>query len=332
MQCFTTGGCASLLRRHGGVTGKATTPFEKWYDDLHAVCGHYDGVPHRRQSDVNGRVDLHRFGTLDVADVSGDIAMISRDKSGIRRDESEYVFFVLEVAGNMNVQHGGHQSTLRPGDSILLDSTREAALHMAQSSSRLLSVHLPRQSFLRRRRGGLDFGRRLPAGHALAQVLIDRITPLADACCGAARPIDPTLLFDTVHAAFSAPDHGVAAIELTREKDRFELICDVIDRHLAEERLTLAWLAAQVGLSPRHLQRVLKENDTSFTRLVREKRYRYVTELLSSASNPHGQIAEIAFRAGFRDLSNFNRGFKTRYGMSPRSYHDECTQCSRPMA
>ncbi|MBW4709193.1 helix-turn-helix domain-containing protein [Roseobacter sp. YSTF-M11] len=310
----------------------AKTPFEKWYDDLHSVCGHYDGVPHRRQQDVNGRVDLHRFGLLDVADVSGDVAMISRDRAGIRRDESEYIFFVLDVAGIMNVDHRDRQSALRPGDSILLDSTREASLHLAQSSSRLLSVHLPRQSFLCRRRGGLELGKRLPRDHPLASALIRRIRPLAAGTSDETRLISPSLLYDTIHAAFSGAGRAISDIDLTHDADRFELITDLVDCHLADECLTLDWLAAQVGLSARQLQRVLRDHDTSFTTMVREKRYRYVTEHLQQHADPHGRIAEIAFCAGFRDLSNFNRGFKAFFGMSPRSYHRTRQEAARRMA
>ncbi len=300
---------------------QARVPFDQWYHELHGICGQYDGVPRRGQRDVGGRIGVHAFDTLDVADVSGDVERIKRDREGIRRDEAEHIFFVIEMRGETGIDHNGHQSRLSRGDSVLLDSTKEGNLFMPQASSRVLSVHLPRQTFLGDRDPGLRIGQRLPGDHAAARALARHFFRFFRKNGQQHAGGNATLLFDMIHMAFSAPEQGLKALALSHEADRFDVAIDLIDSHLTGDYLTLPWLANRMGLSERQTQRVFADHDTSFTETVRTKRFRYVTEHLERLDTVHGRVAEIAYRAGFQDLSNFNRGFRARYGVSPRSYH-----------
>lgn len=311
------------------------TPFDQWYEDLHTICGQYHGVPQRHQRNVQGKIGVHAFDRLDVADVSGDVARIERDAAGIRRDEAEHIFFLIGMSGRVNVNHNGAHSQLQPGECILLDSTKEGVLHMAHPDSRILSVHLPRQTFLGERGPGLRVGRKTAAANRVLPDLTRHFfrfftevgaSPLEPVPSSAPEPVrrrsaSADLLFDMIHLAFTRPETGIAGLQATNAADRYELALDLIDRHLTGEYLSLAWLAARLGLSERQLQRVFQENGTSFIELLRTKRYRYVTEHLKHSDRAHGRIADFAYGAGFRDLSNFNRGFRARFGMSPRDYH-----------
>lgn len=297
------------------------TPFDQWYEDLHAICGAYDGVPQRGQRAVKGQIGVHGFDHLDVADVWGNVAKIERDRAGIRRDENEYIFFVIEMTGTLAVDHNESQSRLTPGDCLLLDSTKEGVLHMAEDSSRLMSVHLPRQSFLSERRPGVRIGERLDAANPVNAMLTKHFFRFFNENGAGDRQGNATLLFDMIHLAFSRPEDGLAGIELSNAADRYELALDLIDTHLTADYLSLPWLAVQLGQSERQIQRLFQAQGTSFIDLVRSKRYRFVTEHLNHLPHVHGRISDIAYRAGFQDLSNFNRGFRARFGMSPRDYH-----------
>jgi len=288
------------------------TPFEQWFADLHAICGAYDGVPQRGQRQVRGRIAVHAFDDLAVADVSGDVAGIERDRRGIRQDDAEHVFFLIGIAGTMGVAHHGQDTRLGPGDCLLLDSTREGRLTPQGGSARILSVHLPRQTFLAERRAGLRLGQTLPAPAELTRHFFRFFGP------DAARRARAGLLFDLIHQAFSAPQDSP---DLTREADRWHFALDLIDAHLGSEDLSLSWLARRLGRSDRAVQRLFADQGTSFVEVVRAKRYRFVTEQLDRLPGAHGAIADLAFRAGFRDLSNFNRGFRARFGLSPRDWH-----------
>jgi AraC-like DNA-binding protein len=293
------------------------TPFDQWVHDLHAICGAYDGVPQRGQRQVRGRIAVHAFDALDVADVSGDVAGIERDRRGIRRDEAEHIFFLIGVSGTFGITHFGQDTRLGPGDCLLLDSTREGRLSPQGGAARLLSVHLPRQSFLAERRPGLRIGHRLAAEATGARDLTRHFFRAFRPRGG--RGARAALLHDLIHHAFCGQSDGVP--DLTDDAGRWHLALDLIDAHLGLEDLSLAWLARRLGRSERSVQRLFEAQGTSFVDLVRAKRYRFVTEHLARLPQAHGHLADLAFRAGFRDLSNFNRGFRARYGVSPRGWH-----------
>ena len=87
-----------------------------------------------------------------------------------------------------------------------------------------------------------------------------------------------------------------------------------------EGELSLARLARVAGLSPYHFLR-------SFVRLTGVTPHQYVlrTRLRAAAlrllSEPAGaKVLDVALDSGFGDVSNFNRAFRTEFGVAPRAY------------
>lgn len=85
---------------------------------------------------------------------------------------------------------------------------------------------------------------------------------------------------------------------------------------------TLASLAAEARLSPYHFLR-------TFQRLTGLTPHQYVlrTRLREAAIRLEAErekILDIALDGGFGDVSNFNRGFRAEFGVSPRAYRKAC--------
>lgn len=74
-------------------------------------------------------------------------------------------------------------------------------------------------------------------------------------------------------------------------------------------------IACRLGLSRRSVQRLLEETGKSFT----EQRLERVRSMLGDPRCSHRRIIDIAFAAGFSDVSNFNRLFRRRFGETPSS-------------
>lgn len=90
-----------------------------------------------------------------------------------------------------------------------------------------------------------------------------------------------------------------------------------IDRHPAEDQ-TLGQLARRAGLSPYHFLR-------TFQRVTGVTPHQYVlrTRLRHAAARLLAEperVLDIALDCGFGDVSNFNRAFRTEFGMSPRRF------------
>jgi AraC family transcriptional regulator len=83
-------------------------------------------------------------------------------------------------------------------------------------------------------------------------------------------------------------------------------------------RLGLAELAAQARLSAFHYLRTF-EQVTGVTphQFILRTRLREAAARLATDS---ARVIEIAFDAGFGDLSNFNRAFRAEFGLSPRRF------------
>lgn len=85
-----------------------------------------------------------------------------------------------------------------------------------------------------------------------------------------------------------------------------------------DEDLALGSLAREAGLSPYHFLR-------TFQSLTGVTPYQYVvrTRLRAAAlrlSAEPARVIDIALDSGFGDVSNFNRAFRTEFGVSPRAY------------
>ncbi|MFE5035975.1 helix-turn-helix domain-containing protein [Streptomyces sp. NPDC056683] len=91
-----------------------------------------------------------------------------------------------------------------------------------------------------------------------------------------------------------------------------------------EERLanpmSVASLAATVGVSNNHLTRLFREQlGTTVVAHVRNRRMSRAHHLLTRTALP---VKAVATMVGFRDLQSFNKAFRREYGVAPRSARD----------
>ncbi|WFC60609.1 AraC family transcriptional regulator [Pseudomonas sp. REST10] len=88
-------------------------------------------------------------------------------------------------------------------------------------------------------------------------------------------------------------------------------------RQLPERGPDLEGIAAALALSPRTLQRRLREGGLSFSQLVDETRQQLVLHYLR---DPALELAEVAFLVGFSEPGSLARAFRRWTGQSPGEY------------
>ncbi|PKM25766.1 MAG: AraC family transcriptional regulator [Gammaproteobacteria bacterium HGW-Gammaproteobacteria-13] len=96
-----------------------------------------------------------------------------------------------------------------------------------------------------------------------------------------------------------------------------------LSRQLPEVGADLQQIAARLALSPRTLQRRLREAGLSFNQLVDETRQQLVLHYLR---DPALELAEIAFLVGFSEPGSLARAFRRWTGQSPGEYRRQLTQ------
>ena len=100
---------------------------------------------------------------------------------------------------------------------------------------------------------------------------------------------------------------------------RLQMVDMLIDRHLTENDLSARWLATRLGISIRTLQQDFQGMGVTCTTVIRDKRLRLAREKIEQLKEQKsgGTIAEVAYSAGFNDISYFNRSFKELFDCSP---------------
>lgn len=94
-------------------------------------------------------------------------------------------------------------------------------------------------------------------------------------------------------------------------------VLSLIDEHIGKRLLDLPTIAEYMGLSPRTLQRRLKEEGSSFQVLYDARRLQIAREQLLEHST---DIETIAAMLGYSEPANFYRAFKSWSGLSPNEY------------
>lgn len=97
---------------------------------------------------------------------------------------------------------------------------------------------------------------------------------------------------------------------------RRQHVLKCIAERACDPRFSVELVAADLAVTSRTIQLMLEETGATFSEHVGEHRLRRAWQLLADPGS-RLSIAEIAYEAGFGDLSHFYRAFRRRFGESP---------------
>lgn len=131
--------------------------------------------------------------------------------------------------------------------------------------------------------------------------------------------VDPAVLVSAVSEGLEKPRKKVGA-----ESDFMKEVRAAVEEHLSNSSFGVQWLAHEVGLSTRQLQRRLQEETgcTAAT-FIRNLRLERAAALLESGAVD--TVSDAASAVGYRDASHFSRLFKEACGKVPSQYKAEGT-------
>jgi AraC-like DNA-binding protein len=119
-----------------------------------------------------------------------------------------------------------------------------------------------------------------------------------------------------------AEQRGVRAVRLAA-------ILRMIAQQFGYPGLSVATIAAQLGISPRYVHLLLEATGFSFAQHLLAKRLEQAAELLRDPRQQGRKITDIAQETGFADLSHFNRAFRRRFGDTPSGLRGTAFRSSR---
>jgi AraC family transcriptional regulator, positive regulator of tynA and feaB len=97
------------------------------------------------------------------------------------------------------------------------------------------------------------------------------------------------------------------------------MMIEHIDRHIVDPDLSAAVLAQRFHCSERYVHKLFSTTEQTVGEHINSKRIQLCTRNLLDAGSGKN-ISEIAYAAGFRDISYFNHLFKRCHGMAPREF------------
>jgi AraC-like DNA-binding protein len=88
--------------------------------------------------------------------------------------------------------------------------------------------------------------------------------------------------------------------------------------NLGQVRLSAKTVAKRHGITDRYVHLLFEGAGQTFNQFVEEQRLKRAFAMLTDPTQAGMRIGEIAFKTGFGELSTFNRGFRRRFGDTPR--------------
>jgi len=293
-----------------------------WQD---IVCDVYVGLDCKSDlgSAFRGKVSQAPLGRAVCTEVSSDRQRVFRTPYRIARSDENFILVALGRKGIGAVLQDGRETIIHPGEFALYDTTRPYELQFDDVFTQTV-FKVPRD-MLRRRIGGTEAltAVTFAADRPLARLAYDFICQVCQSADGIEETHAAALSEQAVDLVAMAISERLEGQPLPTSTHRSALLYRLkahIRAHLADPKLCLATTAAALGISPRYVNDLLSDENTSFQRHVLTERLAHCERDLSSPMLAHRHVSEIAFAWGFNDLSHFGRVFREHYGMSPRDW------------
>jgi AraC family transcriptional regulator, positive regulator of tynA and feaB len=294
-------------------------PFGNWADDL---ADAFVQLEPRKVSDAPffGAISKADLAPIHISRVAAAAHCVARQRTHIGKGGGDFYFINLQVYGLSRSAQRGHEQICGPGDLAVVDTTEPFEILNLRDFN-LLCFAVPREllpsHFADRPRLALSS---TEMGRALARTL----SGYADLCIGSeAAPLVPAL-GDHLLDLLSHAGRFVAGERPTRVRPSVQLsmMLDHLDRHFAEVDFNAARLAQKFGCSLRYVHKLFNSTGRSVGEHVNDRRILASARNLLDPGCRKMTIAEIAFAAGFNDISHFNRLFKRCHGLSPRDFRN----------
>lgn len=232
-------------------------------------------------------------------------------------DGDDTVCLMIKSGGHMALRQGRHEAVPDVGDGMLLVYRHPSQVSFLEAT--YLSVRVPFEALAMLVDVEAAAGRRIPRDTAALELLRHYAAGLPE------RLADPALgglvathVYDLMAMAIGATGEGR---EIARRRGVRVARLESIKADLTRDAsLSIDEIACRQGVTPRYVQILFEEEGTTFGEFVTERWLDVARSMLRSPRYAGWSIAGIAFEAGFRDLSHFNRRFRRRFGVTPSEF------------
>jgi AraC-like DNA-binding protein len=297
---------------HGPACGEQ---YESWREDICRSFCHLDTEPFANDR-IDCQVDFTFVHRLTLGTPTGSSARFMRTRD-LLPDGCDDLVLISASRGPVQVTKGNQELELSTSQACLIEMSATVGVALTDTG-RFTATRMPRDFFLHVAPNA-EAKLYQPLGENPALIkMIERYYTL---CTEVAYDLDAV-------GQQTAAQHLIDLIGLLLKPGnevkqqgssaaRFELLKAQVLKNLTRSTLTIDNVAQSNGFSARQVQRLFAESGTTFTEFVVKQRLSLAYRRLIEPQNKHRKVSDIAYAAGFGDLSYFNRVFRRRFGMSP---------------
>jgi AraC-like DNA-binding protein len=241
----------------------------------------------------------------------------------IARSTDEYFIVSIQTQGRGVVSQDGRDAHLSVGDFAIYDTTRPYVLRFDGDFEQI--VLKLRGDQLRdvvrdtEKLTATAVSGKAGAGHLMIDMLrtlrdeVDTLQPASAAAVASSVVHILVAGLQSLPACSGAEPSALAAYHLMRIRQH-------IDERLHDPTLSVASVAAALGMSVGHLHRLFKDEPMSPAHYLWSRRLEACSRDLLDPRRGKAPVAQIAFDRGFNDAAHFSRAFRERFGCSPREW------------
>jgi len=274
----------------------------------------------RGEGPFRGIMDFLRAGPVVVGSHFSTPTDLVRSPQLVR-DGDNSLLVALCRSGVAYLTQLGADLKLEPGSAFVCDSGYAGEVHIT-ADTWLSLVRIPRNAMTKILPRAVRLaGATLDRNNVARRLLFGYLGWTLDVVSedhGRAMQLYREHILDLIVLALGAERE---AREFVEQRSVGAIRRDAIIREIASRSgdpgLNATTIAAQIGVTPRYVHLLLEETGKSFTRHVLEQRLERAAALLRDPQLRHRKIADVAAKAGFADLSYFNRAFRRYFGVTP---------------
>jgi AraC-like DNA-binding protein len=254
--------------------------------------------------------------------LAGTLGGVRQDGGPRARDAGDDLFLGVNLAGASVATQGGREVTLRDGDAVLLSVAAGPFTLIRPTHVRFLGVRVPRRAvaplIVERDSAAM---RVIPHGTEAVMLLARYVGAMLDATVPTSTEVCRAVashLHDLVALGAGATLDGAAVARARGVRAaRLQAIKADITSNFLDGTLTVAAVAARHGVTPRYVHKLFGDAGVTYTQFVLQHRLGWALRMLRDPRCSGRRISDIAYDAGFSDLSYFNRAFRRRYEATP---------------
>lgn len=271
----------------------------------------------------SGDITCVNYGELRFASFRSTAHRIVRRPAHIGRSDHAHYLISLQRSGVGLMQQAGEVCELQAGDIGIVDGERPFNVTFPQNVDRAIAI-IPsamlqsRAPWLRERPIGRM--KRDPDLHPMLRLTIERLAGPDRRSAAEAELLSDNLCNLVALLTERENCEGPTSLARVSELDRMVAF---VRRHLSDPQLSPQVLAGHMRMSVRTVHKRFEAAQTSFGRTLLELRLDAARRALSDERCFGLTVTQIAYGAGFNDLSYFTKAFRSKFGAPPGKFRSD---------